>query len=167
MSEEKSKGFSLRKKGSRRPPISSPRSIKDPAAPQALSHSQAHNQSNHATGGAGSSLEVPRERPRLGGNTSDLVKRRYSTRFTQLPDFSNAGAPPLPALPVAPNQNTRKGPPRGVPAASQSVSVNVNVLRDPELQAEKCETGQLLSQGLGSLTGAGRHHRSALGCFRA
>ena len=76
---------------------------------------------------------VLRSGPNANGDASDLVKRRYSTRFNQLPDFSNAGAPPVPSLP-APQRRSR-GPSPSAP----KVNIDVNVLRDPNLVADQCK----------------------------
>lgn len=131
--KEKSKGFSLRKKASRRVPISAPKQISGPVPKASASHGAAL-----ANGSAKNSFDASRERPKLGGNTSDLVKRRYSTRFTQVPDFSNAGAPPVPSVPAIPIQFAQPEPGRGAPLG-QGVSIDINALRDPDLQAERCE----------------------------
>ena len=114
--EKEAKGFSLRqKKSSRRPQISAPRQISRPR--QFLDGAE----------------EGPAKRPNANGDASDLVKRRYSTRFNQLPDFSNAGAPPVPSLP-APQRRSR-GPSPSAP----KVNIDVNVLRDPNLVADQCK----------------------------
>lgn len=136
--KEKSKGFSLRKKASRRLPISAPKRISGPVPKASTSQGAAL-----ANGSAKTSSDTSRERPKLGGNTSDLVKRRYSTRFTQLPDFSNAGAPPVPSVPVVPAQFAQQGFGRGIAAPGQGISIDINALRDPSLQAEKCEPSTL------------------------
>lgn len=133
--KEKSKGFSLRKKASRRLPISAPKQISGPISKASASHGAALT-----NGSAKNSSDTSRERPKLGGNTSDLVKRRYSTRFTQVPDFSNAGAPPVPSVPAIPTQFAQPEPGRGAPPTAQGIPIDINALRDPDLQAEKCES---------------------------
>ena len=73
------------------------------------------------------STRVGREWPgRQGGNTADLVKRRYSTRFVQLSDFNNADAPPIPKLNL---------PGLG---STQGIDVDKAALKDPSLDPEKC-----------------------------
>lgn len=125
------RGLTLRKKGARRPQISEPRRISGNLPSQ-----------QPAVPSSGGGLAVPRERNQQGGGaTSDLVKRRYSTRFNQLPDFS-AGAPPVPGIPSIPAQYGGSAPqPSGRVSPSggpRPLRVDVNILRDPNLQAEKC-----------------------------
>lgn len=128
--EEKGKGFSLRqKKSSRRPPISAPKQISSQGAPAP--------RGNRANGTSEASASTDLERPKVGGNTSDLVKRRYSTRFTTLPDFSNADAPPMPALPGDPQSLQQR--PQAAPTSSQKITVDLAALRVKGLQAEQCK----------------------------
>lgn len=124
------RGLTLRKKGGRqRPQISEPKRI------SALGHAQKPSSEN------ANNLAVPRDRNQQGGATSDLVKRRYSTRFNQLPDFSS-GAPPIPGIPALPAQyggSTQPVSGRISPSGgSRLLRVDANALRDPKLQAEKC-----------------------------
>ena len=126
--EDKGKGFSLRKKASRRIVISAPKQISPPIPSQGTSRSN----------GAGNFLDVPRERPPLSGKTSDLVKRRYSTRFTQIPDFSQDGIPSIPPIPSLPGQLNKPPSRDGHPAGSQAPSVDMGALQDPGLQPEQC-----------------------------
>ncbi len=131
--EDKGKGFSLRqKKSSRRPPISAPKKISShAAAPPPL----------HPNGVSDPPARAVTERPKLGGNISDLVKRRYSTRFTHLPDFSNADAPPIPKLPDNGSIQQRT---HAAPVTNQRIAVDISALRDPDLQAEHCKISFLL-----------------------
>jgi hypothetical protein len=73
---------------------------------------------------------------------SDLVKRRYSTRFTNLPSDFDATAPPVPSIPSVPKQyaaSNSQG--RGAsPAKSAGLNVDINALRDPRLQPEQCKS---------------------------
>ena len=127
-----SRGLTLRRKGNRRPQIS---------APQQIQNSVGLKQAPAA--GSGKPNPVPREKPQPQPSeaTSDLVKRRYSTRFNQLPDFS-AGAPAVPGLPQLPQQfvDGRGRSPRrpGTAGTSGPIEVDVNALRDPKLQPEQC-----------------------------
>ena len=126
------KGLTLRKKGARRPQISAPKDFKGPGPKQAAN---------------GSSLAPPRERNQQSDTTSDLVKRRYSTRFNQLPDFS-AGAPPIPGIPQIAAQygGSRQRSPAGRPGTSPSphpLRVDADSLRNPNLEAEKYVTDLL------------------------
>jgi len=126
--EDKGKGFSLRKKASRRVVISAPKQISPPVPTQAPPRSN----------GAGNLLDVPRERPQLSGKTSDLVKRRYSTRFTQLPDFSQDGISPIPSVPPLLGQLSQPPSRDGHPSGSQAPSVDIKALQDPDLDPETC-----------------------------
>lgn len=122
------RGLTLRKKGTTkgRPKISAPQ-ISGPVPTQ-----------QNPTAGGGSLLAVPGAQ---SGATTDLVKRRYSTRFNQLPDFS-AGAPPVPGIPQIPQQygNARGQSPRrpGTAGTSGPVELDLNALKDPNLQTEQC-----------------------------
>ena len=71
--------------------------------------------------------------------TSDLVKRRYSTRFNNLPADFDATAPPVPTLPTLPGQfGSSKDRGRGPsPGRGPGLSVDVKALRDPSLRPEQ------------------------------
>jgi exocyst complex component 8 len=119
-------GLTLRKKGGRRPPI---QQISGPIPSKAPINT-------------GRSIAAPRDKNQQSAATSDLVKRRYSTRFNQLPDFTNA--PPIPSLPSLPGAPKRWSRPRssGRPGTSESthpIRVDVAALKDANLQPEKCE----------------------------
>ncbi|EXJ94288.1 hypothetical protein A1O1_02682 [Capronia coronata CBS 617.96] len=123
--------LTLRRKRKDRPTISAPQNasgpgITRPAATAATKQSK-----------PGSTLTVPRER-NVPTETSDLVKRRYSTRYNQLPDFSNIGAPPVPSLPGAPKRRSQGGSPRraGV-SPSRPLLVDNETLKDSNLQHER------------------------------
>jgi hypothetical protein len=77
--------------------------------------------------------------------TSDLVKRRYSTRFNNLPSDFDATAPPVPSVPSLPSQfaqTTDRG--RGPsPGRGPGLNVDVKALRDPNLQPEQYIAGLL------------------------
>ena len=125
---DRSKGISLRqKKPNRREGISGAKQI-----------SRSTFKPNRSDETTEPTSEAPTQRPKAGG-TSDLVKRRYSTRFNQLPDFNNADAPPMPNLPL-PQQHRRSRTPS---PAKQKASVDVTALKDPRLQADKCKTSVL------------------------
>lgn len=125
------KQLTLRKKGGRRPQISGPQQISGPVP------------SKQAPNSSGATLAVPKDRSLQPGGTSDLVKRRYSARFNQLPDFS-AGAPPVPGLPQVPTQyaaSRKRSPGRpGTAGSGKPLRIDVEALRDPNLQPEKCKT---------------------------
>jgi len=119
------RGLTLRKKGTRKHQISAPKPISGPISKPNPSDA---------------SLQLPPPRDRLGqSETSDIVKRRYSTRYNQLPDFS-AGAPPIPGLPGQLKRFSRGGSPtRPTTAGSgRAVRVNINALSDPNLQPDRC-----------------------------
>lgn len=147
MSEENRKGISLRTKRKGRPAISAPKQISGPI--------QQTGDAPRSTGGK-SSFEAP-QRPQAGGKvcirtaqagllvtdtlqTSDLVKRRYSSRFNNIPSDFDASAPPVPSVPSLPNQyasssNDRaRGP---SPAKGPALNVDLKVLRDPNLRPEQ------------------------------
>lgn len=77
--------------------------------------------------------------------TSDLVKRRYSTRFNNLPADYDATAPPIPNIPslpgqFAPQNDRRRGP---SPAKGPGLNVDQKALRDPSLRPEQYIAGLL------------------------
>lgn len=124
------RGLTLRSKKGRRPQISAPKPIADPAPSNNRAADSAQKKAPSATA---------RERAPQSDATSDLVKRRYSTRFNQVPDFD--APPPVPGLPPGygglgppPASNTRPShDPSGPP------EVDLNVLRDPSLPVDRCE----------------------------
>lgn len=133
---EDKKGFSLRqKKPSRRPTISAPKQVSNqsgPAPPKNQGHPRVNALSEKPQ-------NVREDRPgRPGGNTADLVKRRYSTRFAQLPDFNNADVPPVPN--GLPQQASKLNYP--VPSQPQNLNVDISVLKNPELDAQNCKCCQ-------------------------
>ncbi|KAL8900254.1 MAG: hypothetical protein Q9192_001167 [Flavoplaca navasiana] len=80
----------------------------------------------HVNGSTEKSTKPSRERPgRPGGNTADLVKRRYSTRFVQPSDFNDTDAPPIPKLHL---------PDTG---SIPSITVDKAALKDPNLDPEQ------------------------------
>ena len=125
---DRSKGISLRqRKPNRREGISGAEQSSKPTS-----------KSNRPDATTEPLNDAATQRPKAGG-TSDLVKRRYSTRFNQLPGFSNTDAPPMPNLPL-PQQHRRSRTPS---PAKQKASVDVAALKDPRLQADKCKTSVL------------------------
>ncbi|KAK0643675.1 Cullin repeat-like-containing domain protein [Cercophora newfieldiana] len=136
MSDERSK-VSLRSGGKRkgRPTISAPRQISNPI-PQ-----DGGNMRGPSSRPAPE--ETPRARPRPppnSGKTSDLVKRRYSTRFNGVPANFDPTANPMPSLPTNfdkyGSEDRRPSRTRGGSAGS-APRVDVEALRDPKLSAEQ------------------------------
>ncbi|RDL39861.1 uncharacterized protein BP5553_04201 [Venustampulla echinocandica] len=132
-----SRGISLRTKRKGRPAISAPQQVSGPI-PQS-------GGAPRSTGGKPSFDGPPPPRPQAGGKTSDLVKRRYSTRFNNLPNGFDATKPPIPSVPqisgqYAPSADRVRGP---SPAKGPGLTVDVRALRDPNLRAEKYIAGLL------------------------
>jgi hypothetical protein len=134
--EEKSKGISLRKKRTVKPKISAPKQISAPL-PAGVATEQA-SRPKPAPGGGLPGGPRPRERPRDGDRTADLVKRRYSTRFTQLPQDFNDGAPPIPSVPKMPASFAVQPPSRDGQHSGQRLKIDVKALSDPNLRPEQC-----------------------------
>nr|POE72295.1 exocyst complex component exo84 [Quercus suber] len=140
------KGISLRRKKTTRPTISAPRQISAPRAPSTDSRWDAQTT---ASGVSNSSREPRPGISRVDTNTSDLVKRRYSTRFAGGVPVQDGLAPPMPTVPVlsaqyaGPSTAQGRSPSRdGRPTESgQSgqgkLIVDARALKDPNLQAEK------------------------------
>jgi exocyst complex component 8 len=130
------RGLTLRKKRKDRPTISGPQPTGASSAPRPAP------QQNKA----GSSLAPPRER-NAPSETSDLVKRRYSTRYNQLPDFSNLDNPPVPSLPGALKRSSQSGSSprrRSRPSGgSHPLQVDQDALSDPNLSHERYVTNLL------------------------
>ncbi|KAI1153222.1 exocyst complex component EXO84 [Nemania diffusa] len=144
MSEERSK-ISLRKGPKRkdRPTISAPRQISAPIPNNdgpTIPRSTGGRPVAAASTGDG---PIPRQRPppSTGGKTGDLVKRRYSTRFNNLPSDFDAEKPPVPSMPnidlskYEQSVNSRPPPTRG-PGGAPPV-VDPKALRDPRLNPEQ------------------------------
>lgn len=75
--------------------------------------------------------------------TSDLVKRRYSTRFNNLPADFEAAAPPIPSLPnVDFSKYDQSGdwrpPPSRGGGGSSALQVDARALRDPKFNPDQC-----------------------------
>lgn len=124
-----SRGLTLRSKSRRaRPQISAPKPISKPLP---SSSSTSDNVADPRNGS--------RERPQQSGATSDLVKRRYSARYNQVPDLE-ANAPPVPGLPPgAAKYAGMQGPTRATPVPGQRPTVDKEELMDPSLQVDRCE----------------------------
>lgn len=144
MADKDGKSFSLRQRKSKRVPISGPRQISGPI-------NTATQQPVASRAPVRPTLDGRSESASQNANTVDLVKRRYSTRFIQPPDFSNANAPPIPSIPSLPNGYGGPGPtPSGRPGTadrsashSHKIPVDLKALKDPNLQVEKYSTSLL------------------------
>lgn len=134
--DKERKGLSLRKKRTVKPKISAPKQISGPL-PVNLSTDSLVRPKVSLDGGLPTGPRPRQQRPKDGDATADLVKRRYSTRFTNLPTDFSAGAPPLPSVPKIPNQYgvppSRDGTPSG-----PRVKVDVKALGNPNLQPDQC-----------------------------
>ena len=133
-----SRGLTLRSKSRRpRPQISAPKPISGPL-PTSNGSKGASTPGQNTSSPSSTSLD----RAPSKGATSDLVKRRYSTRFNQVPDF-DVSAPPVPGLPKAPATYGGLSPPetsrRPSTESSGPPKVDLNALRDPSLPVDKCE----------------------------
>lgn len=129
------RGLTLRSKSRRqRPQISAPKPISGPLPANTRSPDLSQP-----------SVPAGRDRAPQSDATSDLVKRRYSTRFNAAPDF-NTSAPPVPALPTSPPTGDGSlSPPAAVPRKPSPVDgsapapkVDLNALCDPSLPVERC-----------------------------
>ncbi|KAL1877834.1 hypothetical protein VTK73DRAFT_8361 [Phialemonium thermophilum] len=132
ISEEKSR-ISLRSGGKRkaRPTISAPRQITGPGIPdEGPRRSTGKDVASEAT-------PLPRARPppQGSGKTADLVKRRYSTRFNNLPTDFDPTVPPVPLLQSADKYEASRDR-RTAPSSrggGQAPQIDIKALRDPRL----------------------------------
>ncbi|KAF2744234.1 hypothetical protein M011DRAFT_449702 [Sporormia fimetaria CBS 119925] len=136
MSEERSKGISLRKKrthrskndGSVRAQISAPMPLG--ATPQ--SSGRPSQDSSRAP----RKQDAPRQRPQRADKTAELVKRRYSQKITQLPSDFGYGEP-MPSMPQIPSQYRNPPPDRDRrPSAvgeGRGIELDMKALQDPDL----------------------------------
>ena len=147
---DKLSSLTLRNKSRRRPQISAPQPIAGPTP----------------------SERRPSAAQPGGGATSDLVKRRYSARFNQVPD-STLDAPPIPSLPsdlqVFKNRDGPSAIPSGLQAGpSVTLEVDLKALKDPSLPVEKCMKHDLLVSAfiVRKLIVVNRCGRTPCQCFR-
>ncbi|KAL4886685.1 Cullin repeat-like-containing domain protein [Aspergillus karnatakaensis] len=127
------RGLTLRSKNRRpRPQISAPKPISGPLP-------QNHQAAASGSGTTASSGSGSRDYAPSNHATSDLVKRRYSTRFNQAPDLD--GAPPVPSVPQVPSAYAGLSPPQASRKPSTESSgppeVDLNALRDPSLPVDR------------------------------
>ena len=134
---EKSKGISLRKKRTVKPKVSAPK-ISGPL-PTGVSADSNSRPKVGPDGGLPSGPR-PRPRPKDGDTTADLVKRRYSTRFANLPSDFGSGPPPIPSMPKISNEFAVQPPSRDGVSTGQRIKIDAKALADPSLQADQCKT---------------------------
>lgn len=121
MSEDRTK-ISLRSaKRKARPVISAPRQISEPIPNDGVPVPRSVGGKISAVPpppGTAASAAQPRPRPRPPPSTAtgDLVKRRYSTRFNNLPENFDASAPPMPNFDISKFQQQRPPPPQLPPS---------------------------------------------------
>lgn len=129
------KGVSLRKKRTVRPKISAPQLVSPPPTVGTIDIGGGGRRQRGGGGADGLPTgPKPRERPQNGDRTADYVKRRYSTRYAQLPpDFS--AIPDVPNMPSMPRRFAVQ-PPQN---ESGRVKLDPKVLRDPKFRAEECK----------------------------
>ncbi|CCU74773.1 unnamed protein product [Blumeria hordei] len=133
MSEDKIKGISLRTKGKTRLTISAPRQISEPL-PVGAALRSANNPS----------FQPSSQRLQVGGKTSDLVKRRYSTRFNNIPADYDPTRPPLPNVPPIPGRFSPSERGRKFNDESRGrLNIDVAALRDPNLRPDQYISGLL------------------------
>jgi len=138
-----------KKKTQKRPVISAPQPSQQRIGPAAATTTPAPApEATSAKSPSNVQLRPPvRERPSQS-ETSDLVKRRYSTRYNQLPQFGS-DIPDVPSLP-GPGAINLKRRSQGSPSrphssyTSQPLRIDQAALSDPSLQHERYVT-QLLS----------------------
>lgn len=130
--EEKSKGFSLRKKSKRsvvnptKPQISAPIAVKSDAPTSHRIDDYEHQQ-------------PVRQETSHSVKAADLVKRRYSTRVTAIPQGFDVNAPPIPLIPSAFAEGLSTSPPQhgdldgGGDADQATIAIDYETLRDPDL----------------------------------
>ncbi|KAI1342417.1 serine/threonine-protein phosphatase pp2a catalytic subunit [Xylariaceae sp. FL0016] len=145
MSEERNK-ISLRSGGKRkvRPKISAPQQISGPIPNDGVPVPRSTGGRAPPVGGS----PAPRPRPPPQSKTGDLVKRRYSTRFNNLPSDYDPTKPPVPSVPAfdiskydqpvrARPPPSRDGAPRMGTPSSAPPTVDPKALRDPKFSADQ------------------------------
>ncbi|RAL17057.1 exocyst subunit EXO84 [Aspergillus homomorphus CBS 101889] len=135
-----SRGLTLRSKSRRpRPQISAPKPISGPLPPNNTSPSPSTSTSTSAVSKPAVPVHGTLSSSAAKDATSDLVKRRYSARFNQVPDFD--GVPPVPGLPPLPATYGGLSPPetsrRPSTESPGPPQVDLNALRDPSLPVDK------------------------------
>lgn len=145
MSEDRNK-ISLRStKRKTRPIISAPRQISDPIPNDGVAVPRSVGGKPPPVPASGPESQPPRQRPRPPPSTAtgDLVKRRYSTRFNNLPEKFDPAAPPMPKFDASkydlPRQQ-RPPPSLGGPVgggAGVAPTVDKEALENPRLVVDQ------------------------------
>jgi len=131
------KGFSLRTKKSRRGyKESSKASAPVPNVPDERSRYALQEKYGPAGNSTDQRSAKDRDRSKPGGATSDIIKKRYSIRYNQLPDFGQGDVPPLPGVPKLPQGYTQDGGREDSPAR-QNRGADLRALKDSSLRAEE------------------------------
>lgn len=142
---DEKRGISLRKKRTvkKNVPISAPKQISAPI-PQSKDATSEARVGRPGAGVGTARPPMPRERTPQNDRTKDLVQRRYSTRFNQLPQDFGAGIPPVPGLPSIPAQYRQAPPPRDrgrdEPRSGPGIKVDTKALKDPKLRPDECQS---------------------------
>ena len=139
--QERSKDFSLRKKHDR-----GYRDLRQLGNGRPDRHQPSSKSSSQTRPEPEGSSTDPRARPRLRTNdtTSNLVKKRYSIRYNQAPDFSQ-GAPPVPGIPKIPAAFAQQDGAPDAEAPTAHRGVDIRMLRDPDLQSDQCKISEYIS----------------------
>jgi len=91
-----------------------------------------------AQNGVGMPTPIPRAR---NDQTADLVKRRYSTRFTNAPSEGFGEAPPVPTMPSIPSIPRRFATSESDEFGSaRRIPIDPALLKDANLDVDKCES---------------------------
>ena len=137
---DRSKGVSLRKRENRRQGQESrsrpPNGLRD-GPRRGPSPAQAPSQGRPSMESVNSTEVRPRPRPKANDSTTNMVKKRYSVRYNQVPDITQ-GAPPLPGLPQLPPQFAQQNGSSASLGQQQGQGVDLRALRDPNLQPDQC-----------------------------
>jgi exocyst complex component 8 len=136
------KGISLRRNRTGKLKISNPTLISAPQAATANSVEIGSLSSlKQTTNGSSTTLASVNTQSRARNRddrTTDLVKRRYSTRFTNLQDLAGSQEQ-IPTLPSIPAQFSIPPPSRDGGASIRSLRVDPAILKDPNFDADDCK----------------------------
>lgn len=131
--QEKSKGFSLRKKNERRLPPQE----KDRPSPPADRSRNPRRENYERDGDVARPRETSQQRLKARGATSDFVKKRYSVRYNQPPNIGNGDASATPGVPKIPQDFLPGGTFEDSAFAPKSRGLDQKTLMDPQLDSEQ------------------------------